>query len=232
MKILLAALAAAAVTALAPAAAFATPQADWTGFYIGGNLGYGDGEASATDLDDWNDVGDTWDADMDGAIGGVQGGYDWRFGQWVVGVVGEASFSSIEGEGASSLSADTISEVEIQNMVSLRARAGYVFSNNVFVYATAGVASIGIDATVHDRLTTPGGGLTEGSEDNQQDGSVYGAGVEYALNDRWTIGGEFIHVDIDEFNVATVSSTDEDAIYNFAIDPEFDAIRVTASWSF
>src|SRR5215470_18879718 len=60
------------------------PMFDWTGFYIGGNVGYGSAH---------NDIsipGATGSEDLNGIIGGGQIGYNWQTGAWVFGL--EADF--------------------------------------------------------------------------------------------------------------------------------------------
>src|SRR4051794_28872212 len=56
----------------APAAA-PVPLYNWSGFYVGGNVGYQSGEAT--------NLG----ADPNGIAGGVQAGYNWQTGQFVFG---------------------------------------------------------------------------------------------------------------------------------------------------
>ncbi len=88
---------------------------DWTGGYVGGELGYGDAEADGNN--------------GDGAIGGLFAGYQVDLGQWVVG--GEASYdwADINFDGGGSL----------DNVGRLKMRAGYDMGNTL-VYGTAGAA--------------------------------------------------------------------------------------------
>ena len=74
------------------------PVATWTGYYIGGNIGYGWGRTE-------NDAtvvglppvlfglstaslarGDRDRQDINGVIGGFQSGYNWQAGSWVMGI--------------------------------------------------------------------------------------------------------------------------------------------------
>src|SRR5689334_7800378 len=53
---------------------------DWTGFYIGANIGYGSARADAsTD-------GLSGDEHLNGVLGGGQIGYNWQTGNWVFGL--------------------------------------------------------------------------------------------------------------------------------------------------
>src|SRR5580700_3233265 len=108
-------------TAPAPLSAYS-----WTGPYLGGNLGY-----------DWGSISNN-PARPSGFAGGVQGGYNWQTGQFVLG--GEAD---IQLSGAS----DTFAPWKFSNpwFGTLRGRAGYAISNFLF-YGTAGVAFGGLQA--------------------------------------------------------------------------------------
>jgi len=81
----------------------------WTGFYIGGNVGYSWGRAS-TDVTYINTVtglpivpppGSITSAsyNMDGFIGGGQVGYNWQTNNWVWGFEGDLQYSDEKGRG-------------------------------------------------------------------------------------------------------------------------------------
>jgi outer membrane immunogenic protein len=75
------------------------PVLSWTGFYVGGNVGYawGDTTDPAISFVDpggigfapyFNAGGNVFQAlDQGGFVGGGEVGYDWQFSQWVLGVV-------------------------------------------------------------------------------------------------------------------------------------------------
>ncbi len=104
--------------AATPAAYIA--QNNWTGPYIGANIGYQIGKTSLFSLE------------PSGLAGGVQGGYNWQFGQIVVG--GEADFQVSGAE-------ETFAAYKFSNpwFGTARARLGFAV-NNILAYATAGLA--------------------------------------------------------------------------------------------
>lgn len=96
-------------------AVYAAPTVNWTGFYGGVQLGYGQLDVSGGANDD-----------RDGLLGGVHAGYDYDFGTGVVGVVGDYNFADTEVDGAS--------------LARLRVRAGAKVGSAGLVYGTGGLA--------------------------------------------------------------------------------------------
>ncbi len=88
---------------------------DWTGGYVGGQLGYGNVDAGGTD--------------GDGAFGGLHAGYQSDMGTFVVGGEVDYDFADIELDGGGS----------IDNIARLKLRGGYDMGN-ALIYATAGAA--------------------------------------------------------------------------------------------
>jgi len=89
------------VLAVSATGALANPVYNWTGFYLGGNLGYSWGRSASTL---WlTDAGTTVSSantrnDMNGVIGGGQLGYNWQFdNKWVFGL--EADFQGSDQKG-------------------------------------------------------------------------------------------------------------------------------------
>lgn len=89
---------------------------DWTGGYVGGQLGYGN-----------VDVGGT---DGDGAFGGLHAGYQSDMGTFVVGGEVDYDFADIELDGGGGT---------IDNIARLKLRGGYDMGNALF-YGTVGAA--------------------------------------------------------------------------------------------
>lgn len=104
----------------APAPAPAAVSGDWTGFYAGGQIGYGDFtvESGAGDIDG------------DGLLGGLHVGYNWDFGTFVFGIEGDYDLADVDiGSGVGS----------IDSVARLKLRAGYD-AGRTLLYGTAGLA--------------------------------------------------------------------------------------------
>lgn len=121
--------------------------------------------------------------DGDGAIYGLRGGYDWDFGQWVLGAGLDWDKADID-LGTAGDNLDSIARLGL--------RAGYDMGRTL-VYVRGGVAQAKADL----------GGVSR-----DDTGWFAGVGAEYALNDRWTVGGEVLRNQFDDFDNA---GTDLDA---------------------
>jgi opacity protein-like surface antigen len=114
-------------------------------------------------------------ADGNGMTGGVHGGYRWDLGKTVLGVEGEYDAADISlGGGAG----------KVDSVARLKMMAGADLGSNL-VYATAGAA-------------WADGNLA--GVDGSDNGYFYGIGLEHALNDRWSLGGEVLQHKFDDFD--------------------------------
>jgi outer membrane immunogenic protein len=93
------------------------PSADWSGGYVGAQLGYGDVSASSGA------------GDNDGVIGGLHAGYLYDFGQFVAGA--ELDFDLMD--------IDLGATGDVENVARLKLIAGVDMGQTLF-YATGGVA--------------------------------------------------------------------------------------------
>ena len=153
------------------AGGFGGKGGDWTGFYLGGQLGYGFGEF---------DLGEVDDFDTDGIVGGFMAGYRYDFGEWVLGAELQYDWSdlSISGSDASG---------DFDGIARLKGMVGYDLGASL-VYGTAGVAYTNFD------------GLS-GVDDIDFDdpGYVLGFGYDYQINTNWVVGVEYQFHQFDDF---------------------------------
>jgi outer membrane immunogenic protein len=182
----------------APAYTPPPPVFSWTGFYIGGHVGYRWVDADAT----FPSVlpGDQFFSQLsyspNSFVGGVQGGYNYQFApNWVVGVEGDWSWGNrSKTQQFDFVDLDQPVTVKAQWNASLRGRLGYALDRSLF-YVTGGVAwmrlkveALDFDAGVLD----PTGSATESSTFT---GWTVGAGYEYAFLANWTARIEYFYAD-------------------------------------
>lgn len=166
--------------------------AGWTGPYIGIHGGYGFGDYDVSGI-----LSAT--AEPKGGFFGIQSGYNWQLSQnWVFGLEGDSAWGSISQTNGTS-------RADIDAMGTVRARFGYA-NGHALYYATGGLAWIHAD--------TAAAGVT--TRDQFWIGWTAGAGIEYALSQKWSAKVEYLYADFglrdvvgglsvrDEFNVHTI----------------------------
>ncbi len=176
--------AAAADLSVAPLYKAPPPQVaqvyNWTGFYLGVNGGGGWGHS-------WWDANATG-INTSGGLAGGTAGYNWQFGNTVLGLEGDIDWANLKGTASSALCPNGCSTSDSW-LSTVRGRAGYAFGG-VLPYVTGGLAVGDIKAA------TPG--FAGASTTNA--GWTVGAGLEIALPGNWSAKAEYLHVDLGRFN--------------------------------
>jgi outer membrane immunogenic protein len=167
---------------------------NWTGCYIGGNVGGGSAKQNQNRVDQIG-VGPApaiYGSETDSAfIGGGQVGCDYQFaGSWVVGVQGQFDWGSINGSHAL-LAFPTFTMYDKTKFIgTATARIGYLFAPQVLGYVKGGAAW----TNNYDFLTLPGGGLSESSGFTST-GWTVGGGLEWMFAPGWSVFGEYNYMD-------------------------------------
>ena len=119
----------AATVGLGLAAGQASAQSldDWTGFYVGGQIGYADVGTSIAGVDGSD------------AIGGLIAGYDYDFGTWVVGGGVDYDWTNTDLSGAAT----------VEDVWRLKLRAGYKVDDGL-IYGVGGYAEASTDTLGSD----------------------------------------------------------------------------------
>jgi outer membrane immunogenic protein len=167
------------------APAFAPIPFTWSGFYVGGNLGWGwtDGDGTIT----MGGASGPTSGSGDGFLGGVQAGYNWQTGSFVFGV--ETDFQGSTGSGGVNSTAGATTSTATGKTPwfgTIRGRVGYAF-DRYLVYATGG--GLYGKSTLDGTLNTTG----PFSSSSTYWTWVAGAGIETHLWDRWTGKIEYLY---------------------------------------
>lgn len=190
------------------------PECDfsWTGFYFGGNAGYGWGHAD-TDFDPRPDAATfffleptTLNPDPSGFIGGGQLGYNWQWKWLVLGAETDFQGTDIEGDdkrfdfvditGAGNGPDSFLAAHErIQWLGTVRGRVGIAPICRLLIYGTGGLAYGNVDYSAN---TNFGNGFATYPVDfsETKTGWTAGGGIEYALTHHWTVRAEYLHYDL------------------------------------
>jgi len=170
---------AADLRAKTPAYKAPPPVVGWSGFYVGGNAGYGWANSSVGFAGD-NFVG-AFLVDpgtvfagatplgpasfrSQGLSAGLQAGYNWQVSPaWLVGFETDINWSRIDGDGQSGnllapgvpLFQTMIVDRKISSYGTVRARLGWLPTPDVLIYGTGGFAYGRIRESVTESLTSP-----------------------------------------------------------------------------
>jgi len=181
----------------APPAGVLPVQYDWTGFYVGGHVGYGWAEKQ------WSDSFGLFDIshEANGFLGGAQAGFNYQIGMFVLGVEGTWSWS---GMNTSSTAFGSTFNTNVDWTATLTGRAGVAF-DRWLVYGKGGVA------WAADRFSTNFYTFPAAPElSDTRIGWTAGAGVEYAFAPQWSAKLEYNYMDFgtQHYSFAPGTSTD------------------------
>ena len=205
----------------APCTAFAAPPTsfNWTGFYVGVHGGYGWGEHHVAD----DNPTVAYEIDPDGFLGGAQVGFDYQFGNFVVGIEGDASWGDMSAR-ANSVGLGLDATVEVDYLASLRARLGYSMQS-LLIYATGGAAW----AQFTDANFFGGGTPFGPAFDHGESGWTIGLGAEFPLGPKWMMKVDYLHY---EFDSVETTAAPFWGIGRDHFDTEMDSVRVGVNFRF
>ncbi len=165
----------------------ALPIYNWTGFYIGGNLGAAWTQGKVSDS-----LGDSWsNAQQAVFAGGGQVGANYQINWAVIGI--EADFDWLANNHNSSNAVSTpIGALQFSAnnrwVTTLAARFGVAADNWLF-YAKGGGGWVGVSNPTISNVNTPGS--ISVSNSNSSSGWLAGAGVEWGFAPNWTARLEY-----------------------------------------
>ncbi len=177
----------------------APESVQWSGFYIGGQIG---GAWSETDWHyknpNWFNtagstlVGTNFDLDGSGVLGGAQLGFNYQSRSWVFGIEGSAAGAGIDGSRPSPFfpALDRYS-TQIDWLTTVTGRAGYA-QDRWLAYAKGGWAGADIELDLFDHVTP-----LRARSSTWANGWTVGGGIEYAICKNFSLGGEYDYAELD-----------------------------------
>jgi outer membrane immunogenic protein len=164
-----------------------SPVLNWTGFYVGGDIGYLWGRTDyvlATN-------GFTAETKPHGVLGGGHAGYNWQWSNWVTGFEGD--FLESDAKGSNSIAAPDVEKIRWTS--SARLRAGYT-NGSYLLYATGGAAWVDLDHQRPTNLPPTGARAT-------LSGWTAGVGLEALISKNWSARLEYRYTDYNRHNFPT-----------------------------
>ena len=204
----------------APAYIPPVPVYNWTGFYVGANLGVNWANGSRTitgsPLFLTGVVGPLgiptsgYGNNKAGFFGGVQAGYNYQVNSAVFGAETDIQWTALNGNGTytSAQPVGTLGNVttsvgaRMNWLGTTRLRAGFLPTDRFLVYLTGGLAYGGGNANATVSGNGPLGAVWTGSTSTTRIGWTLGGGGEYAITNNVTLRGEYLY-----YNLGTQNNT-------------------------
>ena len=173
---------------------------NWSGFYLGGQIGYG-WSHSTTGAISFYDAGPVFNSSIpgigingSGLLGGIEAGYNWQTGHMLFGVEGDVSAADIKG-GYTDTGNNFTLDSTINSLSTLRVRIGLPM-DRVLLFASGGLAVAGVKASLHDTYTGNVPPVLNTSSSNTSVGWTIVAGAAVALSHQWTFKAEYLYADL------------------------------------
>jgi opacity protein-like surface antigen len=243
---------AATAALLSPGGAHAAEPFNWNGFYAGLVAGASSGQygaqtstvsagyLSGANLAAVNAAG-AQTIKQTGFVSGIEGGYNWRSGNLLLGVetdleavhlIGSTGTGAVPYPGAPAESFTVTSYGDADWLLTARPRIGFVTPNDWLFYVTGGLAltELRSDFSFEDTV-----GAAESSKiDKIKAGYAVGGGVEAPLSDRLSIKADYIHIGFS--NTAGVSDVNNalflDQVFTHSSNLKADLFRAGLNYHF
>jgi len=192
---------------------------DWTGFYVGGNVGYGWSQAGSSLEYLFNGVPtpitagvpDSYRNHSSGFIGGGQVGYNFQIDRTVLGIEADLSYSDIHIDntvnGTTTVGGFPFTSTQAQKLkwlATLRGRVGYTPSDALLLYVTGGLALGHVEDSSRLAFNIVGGTTYFGSSTSTRSGWTIGGGAEYGISTNLSAKLEYLYFDLGRTSVAGI----------------------------
>jgi outer membrane immunogenic protein len=182
---------------------------NWTGLYVGGQVGWAWGTEQTTNVTATTSTPPGFidnPTDLSGLLGGFYGGYNYQFNQYLVGVDADYSWAGVSGKSTDigPLNGHTLTHSpSLQWLTTVTGRLGYTY-DSLLLFVKGGGAWAQFDG---DTINTTAGGAFAGvgSSSDVRSGWTVGGGVEYGVTPHISLKLEYDYVD---FATAGYNSTD------------------------
>ncbi len=186
------------------------PVFNWTGVFLGGQIGYawGDGNGAAYYATPGGLFGSgALNSSAQGVIGGAHLGYNLQINNFVVGLEGTIDGTNlskttiigiVDPSGGVDASGNAYGgpltgSVQSNIQGSILGRAGLVW-DRLLIYGVGGVTSANYTSYINISAEDSAGSYYfHGTRSSTRTGWTAGGGAEYAINDHWSVYGEYRH---------------------------------------
>ncbi|MET4221353.1 outer membrane immunogenic protein [Bradyrhizobium sp. LB7.2] len=231
------------------------PAYNWTGFYVGGNVGGQWGSAdpttstvfdppgyfAASSVPAINAVG-AQGVNSSSVTGGLTAGYNWQVNHAVLGLEGDINYFGVKGSATGSAvypccapTGFTVSsQVSADWLATIRGRIGFLAAPTWLLYATGGAAIAEVKGNFNFTDTFAAATESAAFRDTRL-GWTAGVGTEYAFGGGWSLKAEYLYVDLGS---STVTSTNllggafPANVFTHSVDLKSNIVRVGVNYKF
>jgi outer membrane immunogenic protein len=231
------------------------PAYNWTGFYVGGNVGGQWGSANpttstvfdppgyfaASSVPTINAVG-AQGVNSSSVTGGLTAGYNWQVNHAVLGLEGDINYFGVKGSATGSAvypccapTGFTVSsQVSADWLATIRGRIGFLAAPTWLLYATGGAAIAEVKGNFNFTDTFAAATESAAFRDTRL-GWTAGVGTEYAVGGGWSLKAEYLYVDLGR---STGTSTNllggafPTNVFTHSVDLKSNIVRVGVNYKF
>ena len=217
-----------AVKARPPAPVLA-PIYDWTGFYIGGNGGWGQSHSC---VDILTPAGVLLSAEAcggrSGGMVGGQVGYRWQASQWVFGLEAQGDWADLSNQRISLLDPLFSLRTQTDGIGLFTGQIGYAWNAALF-YVKGGAAVTSNNFSVLTTLNN----VELASVGATRWGGTVGVGFEYGFAPNWSFGVEYDHLFMGDANNSFTGLNTLDARFlNNRVTQDVDMVTLRINYRF
>jgi outer membrane protein OmpA-like peptidoglycan-associated protein len=190
---------------------------DWSGFYVGVNVG---GAFGTSKLDFRPQGTSTGDFNTRGPFGGGTLGFNWELNNgWLLGLEGDIDGAGIGGPKSCPGAAFNCRASNTWDGTA-RGRLGWApGAGNLLWFATGGAAFGDIRGSIANVTPVAGFGGTANSSTTNV-GWTAGAGAEYMISPQWSAKLEYRHTDLGSFNMSAGTTSAPGTTVKVSLDDD------------
>src|SRR6478735_4994071 len=165
------------------------PIYDWSGFYIGGNGGWGESHSCLDFFDATGVDFATGCSNRSGGVVGGQFGYRWQASQWVFGLEAQGDWADLSNTRLSLIDPTFSTQTKTDGIGLFTGQIGYAWNASLF-YFKGGAAVTSNRFSILETIS----GIELASASATRWGGTAGVGFEYGFSPNWSFGVEYNHL--------------------------------------